>query len=153
MIGVAAAAAGLLLLTATGRAASTRTQETPGANYAWADACKDCHTAIYESWQKTKHARAISRLSGAEQQKECVNCHVTSGPGKIEKDGQFVNANIQCESCHGPAAAHAAEPEVRTGLVRKPKADVCEACHSAKSPHYRGFYYSAMIGLSHQVAK
>jgi hypothetical protein len=151
-IGLALAGTALLLAAATVRAA-TAAQEPPAAKYAWAEACKSCHQDIYDAWEKTKHARAISRLSHGDQEKECINCHVTGGPGKIEENGKFVNANIQCESCHGPGAAHVADPAVRTGLSRKPKQQVCDACHNSKSPHYRGFYYEGMLGFSHPVKK
>jgi RecJ-like exonuclease len=151
--GLALAGAALLLAAATGRAASAAPQDSPGAGFAWAEACRDCHAKIYDAWQKTKHARAISRLGTSEQEKECINCHVTGGPGKIEAGGKFVNANVQCESCHGAAAAHAADPAVRTGLTRKPKAAVCEACHNEKSPHFRGFHYAGMLDFSHPVTK
>lgn len=146
------AAAVVLSAGITGRA-YPRGQAAPGEGYAWADACKSCHADIYASWSRTKHARTITRLSGGDQQKDCIACHTTGKGGKIEKDGKFVNANVQCESCHGPAAAHVADPAVRTGLTRKPKVEVCTACHSDKSPHYRGFYYEGMLGFSHPVTK
>jgi hypothetical protein len=60
---------------------------------------------------------------------------------------------VQCEACHGPAAAHVADPAVRTGLVRKPKVETCTACHCDKSPHFRGFYYDGMLSFSHPVTK
>lgn len=153
-VAVVFAAATLVGLGVTGRgASSTAAQEQPGAGYAWSDACKSCHADIHAAWEKTKHAHAIVRLNSSEQQKECINCHVTGGPGKIEQDGKFVNANVQCESCHGAAAAHAADPTVRTGLARKPAQAVCERCHNDKSPHFRGFFYAGMLGFSHPVKK
>jgi predicted CXXCH cytochrome family protein len=131
-----------------------RAPQEPGAgDYAWAPACKTCHEQIYEAWSGTKHARALARLSDAEQERECVGCHVTGGKNKISKDGKTVNAGIQCESCHGAAAAHAADPAVRTGLVRKPGAELCTGCHNDRSPSFRGFFYDAMWPLSHRVAK
>ena len=151
-VAVALAAATLVGLGLAGRGApSAAAQEQP--KFAWADACKTCHQEIHAAWEKTKHAHAIVRLNSGEQQKECINCHVTGGPGKIEENGKFVNANVQCESCHGAAAAHAADPTVRTGLTRKPAAAVCERCHNEKSPHYRGFFYAGMLGFSHPVKK
>ena len=123
------------------------------ADYAWADSCKKCHEEIYEAWAHTKHARALDRLSGGDQQKECIGCHVTGPKSRVEQGGKVANAGIQCEGCHGPAKAHVADPAVRTGLARKPAEAVCVACHNDKSPHYRGFYYSAMIGFSHYIRK
>jgi hypothetical protein len=132
---------------------ATPRQAAPGDGYAWADACKSCHADIYEAWSRTKHSRAISRLNSGDQQKDCIGCHVTGADAKVEKDGKFVNGSVQCEACHGPAAAHAADPAVRTGLVRKAPREVCEKCHNSKSPHFRGFYYEGMLAFSHPVPK
>jgi hypothetical protein len=117
--------------------------------FAWAESCKSCHPDIYESWLKTKHAKALDRLSSAEQQQDCVVCHTTGGGGKIERDGKIVNKHVQCEACHGAAAAHAADPFNRDGLTRTPSAAVCEGCHNDKSPRFRGFHYAGMVKLSH----
>jgi hypothetical protein len=132
-------------------------QEQPAAKqapgYAWAEACKSCHADIYDSWSKTKHARTLDRLSTGEQQQNCITCHTTGGVGKLEIDGKFVNKGVQCEGCHGPAAAHVADPTTKTGLAKTPPAKVCEGCHNDKSPHYRGFVYQGMSRLSHAVPK
>ena len=137
----------------TSRAASApRAQEaSPGDKFAWAEACKSCHEEIYESWAKTKHARTIDRLSSSEQQQECVVCHTTGGIAKIEKDGKWVNRNVQCEACHGAGAAHAADPTNKVGLSKVPGARPCETCHNSKSPHFRGFVYQGMARLSHAI--
>jgi RecJ-like exonuclease len=135
---------------ASGAAFSPAPQtESPADRYAWADACKTCHADIHAAWQKTKHANAIDRLSTAEQLQGCVVCHTTGGTGKIEREGRFVNRGVQCEACHGAAAAHAADPTNRESLTRKPGAQVCEACHNDKSPSFRGFHYAGMVKLSH----
>ncbi len=147
---LALAAVALLSL---GISAHPRAQAAPAGGYAWAEACKSCHEAIYTSWSRTKHARTITRLSAENQTQDCIGCHTTGPGGKLEVDGKFVNANVQCESCHGPAAAHAADPAVRTGLVRKPAQEACTACHSDKSPHFRGFFYEGMLSFSHPVTK
>ena len=36
-------------------------------------------------------------------------------------------------------------------IVRKPSAELCERCHNAKSPHFRGFFYDAMLGFAHRT--
>ena len=98
--------------------------QTPApAGFAYADACKTCHTAIYDAWAKTKHARTINRLSAADQQKECIGCHTTGPGGRVEANGKFVNASVQCESCHGAASAHVAAmpghmPNCAAGLLQ-----------------------------------
>lgn len=146
-------ATAVVAVLAIGVSAHPRAQAPATQGFAWADACKSCHADIYTAWAKTKHARTINRLSAGDQQKDCIRCHTTGPGGKVEVEGKFVNANVQCESCHGAAAAHVADPAVRTGLTRKPKVEACTACHNDKSPHYRGFYYDGMLGFSHPVPK
>ncbi|HXW07614.1 MAG TPA: cytochrome c family protein [Vicinamibacterales bacterium] len=126
-------------------------QPAAPADYVWAPTCQKCHAEIYESWANTKHARALNRLSVVDQGRECIGCHVTGPKGRVEQDGKAVNAGVQCESCHGPGAAHAADPAVKTGLVRRPAEAVCTACHNDRSPSFRGFFFDAMWPLSHRL--
>lgn len=134
----------------TGALASHQGAAATAVGYSWADACKKCHEPVYEAWSRTKHASALNRLSGAEQETECVGCHVTGPKTRVVDGKKTLNGGIQCEACHGAAAAHVADPQVRTGLVRKPPASTCEECHSSKGPHFKGFWYDAMAGLSHR---
>ncbi len=56
-------------------------------------------------------------------QAECALCH--DDQVKIRSEGK--HAGIACESCHGPLANHAADPE-----VKPPKLEVtalCTGCH------------------------
>lgn len=131
--------------------AAVRAQEPAAApaGYAWADACRSCHQPIYEAWARTKHATALDRLSGSDQEKACVGCHVTGTNARVLDGHKVVNAGIQCEACHGAAAAHVADPSVLTGLVRTPPASTCVTCHSEKSPHFKGFWYDAMKSVVH----
>ena len=130
-----------------------RAQTTvPGQEaYAWADACKSCHDKEYDAWAKTKHATALDRLSGADQEKECIGCHVTGPKTRVSDGKKVLNRGVQCEACHGAAAAHVADPTVKTGLVKVPGEALCGGCHSDKGPHFKGFFYSAMINLSHKA--
>lgn len=118
--------------------------QSDAEGYAWAGACKDCHAEIHAWWEKSKHGRAFGRLHGENQNNACVNCHITGQAGKIEKGGKLLNAGVQCESCHGPSAAHVANPMDKPP-TRLPGPAVCEGCHNAKSPHYRGFVYQGML--------
>lgn len=133
-----------------GAGALAQNSPPDAANYAWAGSCRGCHEVVYDAWAKTKHASALSRLSGAEQATACVGCHVTGPKVRVLDGTKVLNGGIQCESCHGAATAHAADPAVRTGLKRVPSTELCEQCHSDKSPHFRGFFYSGMAGLSHK---
>ena len=58
--------------------------------------------------------------------KQCGSCHVT---GLNTETWGFTEIGVGCESCHGPAAAHAADPQ-----NVKPYAEVddqvCGSCHS-----------------------
>lgn len=127
---------------------SAQSAAPPG--YVWAAACKDCHKEIYASWENTKHARALNRLNKEEQQKDCIGCHATGAKALVEENGKPLNAGVQCESCHGPGAAHAADPKT---LPRKITESSCTVCHSERSPHYRGFYFQGMANLSHPLRK
>ncbi len=126
-------------------------------NYVWGAACKDCHAAQHTAWEKTKHSRAITRLSGGDREAGgmCIGCHVTpAGASLLEKN---VNADIQCEGCHGPGKAHieaAAGGAAKPGkIVRKPAESVCVQCHNTTSPHFKFFSYAAMVTLVHAVPK
>ena len=140
-----------LILAALGAMALAPGAQAPRtADYAWAESCRTCHGAVYEAWAKTKHAAALTRLSAAERETECVGCHLT-GPRTPVLDGTTVlNRGVQCEACHGAAKAHVTDPSVRAGLTRVPASELCETCHSEKSPRFKGFFYSGMAALSHK---
>lgn len=118
--------------------------------YAWAGACKECHAKEFTSWEQTKHAKTIVRLSTEERATACVRCHSTAGDALLEHD---VNANVQCERCHGAGKAHiaaaAGDSKKPGAIVAKPGESVCVGCHSDKSPHFKFFSYPALAPLVH----
>jgi hypothetical protein len=137
-------AAGVL---AAGAASARAADDGP---YAGAEKCAPCHQAIYHAWQGTKHAKALAKLDAAQRKTECIGCHVTGSPEMIAADGDKPHfPNVQCESCHGPGAAHAKDPAVRTGLTATPGEGSCTVCHNDRSPHFRGFVYAAMKTFVH----
>jgi predicted CXXCH cytochrome family protein len=139
----------LVVLALVGTAtASWAAEESP---YVGASSCGPCHQKIYQSWLRTKHAKAITKLGPVDKKGECITCHVTGTAAMIaaEKDHPSFE-NVQCEACHGPGRAHAATPTVK--LVKKPSESVCTDCHNKKSPHFRGFVYSAMTPFVHPGA-
>jgi hypothetical protein len=76
---------------------------------------------------------------------DCVGCHVT---GYGEPGGSTVTHNLDgglvgvgCESCHGPGAEHAKNPEVE--LVRYTPESTCLACHNDE--HSDLFDYDAYV--------
>ena len=122
--------------------------------YVGAEGCKSCHQDIYTSWLQTKHARALGRLTKEQKEGDCIRCHVTGTSEQIAREGASPgHPNVQCEACHGPGSLHAADATVRTGIRKVPTSSTCETCHNDKSPHFRGFVYSAMAGFSHAVKR
>ena len=131
-------------------AAQNASDASRAPGYAWAESCRTCHQEIYDAWARTKHATALDRLSPPNQEAECLGCHVT-GPKTRVMDGRTVlNRGVQCEACHGGAAAHAADLKV-TSVVKTPPEKVCTECHNEKSPKFKGFFYAGMAAFSHKV--
>jgi hypothetical protein len=77
----------------------------------------------------------------------CIECHGTYAETQVKTDGTIFNRNtiiygVDCERCHGPAAAHVAfhttHPEEKTAqsiintrhLSRQQRLDACALCHS-----------------------
>jgi hypothetical protein len=144
------------VMTLSGGLSAQVAEPTPADGFAWAAACKDCHSEIYEAWEKTKHARTINRLSSENREGDrCIGCHVTGVREPVMDGTTILNANVQCESCHGAGRAHVeaakAGNAAEARLVRKPAQASCETCHNDKSPHYRGFFYSALVNLVHRT--
>ncbi len=114
--------------------------------------CQRCHPAQVEFWRKTGHRLAYETLVRKEHQfdRKCLVCHVTlPGYGKkitrqqldllsiLPKDLQTVG----CESCHGPAAVHARDPEASS--PRLPDQQVCVQCHHGE--HSGAFNYAKKL--------
>ena len=152
MLGAMALVVGLVS-TATINGQESAPQGVEG--YVWDGACKECHEAIHESWNATKHATAINRLSADERKgTQCIGCHVTGPKEAVMVDSKMVNANVQCESCHGIGKAHVEAAKAGNAasarLTKRPAAALCQTCHNDKSPHYKGFYNNALVGLVHK---
>lgn len=64
--------------------------------------------------------------AGMEWRQACSGCHVT---GVEPTRGEFTEFGVGCEDCHGPAAAHIADPE-NVDLYVEADDQVCGACHS-----------------------
>jgi len=70
------------------------------------------------------------------------SCHTTGGVTR----GGFTDAkttpelaNVQCEECHGPGVAHAAEPKKGFGATGE---ETCRGCHT--EDYNPNFDYDAM---------
>lgn len=100
--------------------------------YVGAGACAGCHPQIVQEWSQSQHAHAMETLERESSKPNCVPCHVT-GYGQV---GGFIDmertphlAGVGCEACHGPGAAHLANPSRPYGRVSLPN---CTGCHTAE---------------------
>ena len=109
--------------------------EQPRVSFAGSDTCAGCHEDLVKGWKTTRHSKAFETLKKKSQEglPACQKCHVTG----FEKDGGFIDqeltpelAGVQCEVCHGAAAAHAANPENKKNLTPKPAEALCRECHT-----------------------
>lgn len=131
-------------------------QQITAADYTGADACKECHEKAFDTWNRTKHAKAFGKLQTGDRNKaECVGCHVTGTPEMVAAEGpKPSHPNVQCESCHGAGKRHIdAAKGGDAGNARTMTIDeaTCLRCHNEKSPHYKPFIYRAMVGLVHRT--
>ena len=115
---------------------------------AGSESCIQCHQADSEAWALSKHAHAGETLKakGFHVDAYCLQCHSTGfglpgGFASIKRTATL--AVIGCESCHGPSAAHAKEPTVRTPFAAF---DQCIRCHDQEnSPTFNRDTYWAKI--------
>jgi hypothetical protein len=63
----------------------------------------------------------------------CLDCH--TDVGEIRRAN--AHARVGCESCHGPLAAHAADPSI--GAMRPDPRATCAVCHVPDVAKPRGF--------------
>jgi hypothetical protein len=121
----------------------------PSPNYAGAQACIECHQNIHTEESLTRHADAFTDprfvAKGGQTNSACLPCHTVGyglPTGFVSKEDANTNprlAGVQCESCHGPAANHAAN---EFDFSVRPRAEiastVCGGCHNEAShrPHY-----------------
>lgn len=85
------------------------------AAYVGAEVCRGCHSGIHNEWSGTAHARALATLEriGNGSNPICLACHTVAyglADGYVSQRTTPHLANVQCESCHGPGAAHVADP-------------------------------------------
>ncbi len=105
------------------------------ARYVGSEACRGCHSAEYETWARSPHARAVESLAAkkAEEDPACLRCHTTA----FGQKGGFPEgasprehpdlARVGCESCHGPGGDHVPENAPRRGTILS-LSDKCDSC-------------------------
>ena len=118
---------------------------------------KSAHAKAYETL-KTKQAEEFAKKKGlkkpAAESPECLKCHVTGGGAATNVEAGFKKEEgVTCEACHGAASAfkmlHSKgdkEKSKAAGLILPSKTDakMCETCHNAESPTFKGFKMSEM---------
>ncbi len=110
-----------------------------GAGYVGSASCAPCHADPYAQWKKTPHARTSITLASREREfwPECLTCHSTgygAASGYAPASARRELAEVGCETCHGPGAAHTAAPRrdnIRND-VSPVTTEVCESCHDPK---------------------
>lgn len=109
--------------------------------------CRSCHEQEYVQWQNTPHASAYKTLLDRHRHfhPRCVGCHVVGygaadGFSLAKPDERL--ANVQCESCHGPGAAHIQSPST-TNIRRTVDEETCRKCHD--QAHTNEFDYAKRI--------
>jgi hypothetical protein len=113
--------------------------------YVGSEACNACHQQAYAWWRN--HAHGVAYLTLQQRNKEynldCVGCHVTGyeQPGGATVTHNLAGGlvNVGCESCHGPGAAHASNPEI--DVLRDTPESTCVTCHNEQ--HSDLFDYDA----------
>lgn len=113
--------------------------------YAGSESCGSCHQPAVVWWKTHPHGHAYGTLQ--KQNKEfnldCVGCHVTGyerpGGSTVTHNMDGALVNVGCESCHGPGAAHVANPAI--DLVLDPPESTCTPCHNDE--HSDQFDYGA----------
>jgi hypothetical protein len=123
--------------------------------YLGSGSCTACHADIVAEWSQTAHAHAWQTLRRAEKvqlgsvRNSCIPCHVTGygePGGFVDEETTPHLVDVGCESCHGPGAAHVAQPELEYGAVTLAN---CTTCHTPEmDPDFN--YYRDVQLVSHQ---
>jgi hypothetical protein len=116
---------------------------SPDPQYVGAATCRTCHRGAHTDWSETVHARALKSLEDIKQDRNsvCLPCHTVGygfATGFKDKATTPHLANVQCENCHGPGGAHAANPDdASVRPVVELSGMMCGGCHTdAHHPTY-----------------
>lgn len=123
--------------------------------YIGARACVACHKLQHLQWSRTSHARAWTTLWNEKRalDDDCWGCHVTAakqvgGPQKPQEIAGM--RDVQCEACHGPGRAHAAD-QAAASIVLDPGEAVCRQCHGNDQDEQRFDYETYLPPVKHGV--
>jgi hypothetical protein len=107
--------------------------------------CKECHTEIYEQWEKSHHARSLMGVQGGLMMTPLVLKGRT--PFSPDSPDQATLATFPCFKCHLPQAIVSADDafarDYAKALIAQDKARVgklritCIVCHNTKAIIHR----------------
>ena len=129
-----------------------------GRTFVGAAVCKGCHVETGQHWDGTEHAGALGTLTaiGMGTNANCLPCHVVGygqASGFVSATETPTLGGVQCENCHGPGSAHAANP-TEAAFSRAVTSDACGQCHQdVHHPTYEEWQTSAharSVADSHQ---
>jgi hypothetical protein len=118
--------------------------------------CAKCHEADQKAWTNSKHSHAFTTIAVKDFHVDpyCQSCHTTGYgmPGGFERLSTGAQRfGVGCENCHGPSAAHAADPKRRTTWTAS---DQCVRCHDHEnSPKFEYAGYWARIAHGKNAGK
>lgn len=100
-----------------------------------------------QRWNVAEKKWEADPEAGKDAATQCLGCHTT---GYNPATGEFVQAGIGCEMCHGPGSVHAAklgkEPLVKFAeLDARRQAMICGQCHSVG--HSKDGNYAFPVGF------
>ena len=128
---------------------------TKDAAFSGSEKCGSCHAEALAVWQNSAHSHALKTLEGTgdDRDPECAPCHVVgldNHQGFRSRAETPALAEVGCESCHGPGAAHSYKPTfVKMGKVGQTP---CLSCHTANtSPNFEFLTYWRKI--HHEMGK
>lgn len=112
----------------------------PSPQFAGSQTCMDCHAEVHNTAVKTAHAGAFGDVlflaQGGQTNGSCLPCHTVGfglPTGFVSQSETPHLAGVQCETCHGPAANHAANTDDPTAKPRvELAATVCGGCHNVQ---------------------
>jgi hypothetical protein len=121
-------------------AAASNAEMQHQKGYAPASACASCHAPAYAKWSGSGHMKGLGAFVSKtyEFETSCLECHATgfTNDASTSTAAKLLFGNIDCETCHGPGAAHALNPEKGYGMPAIP-ATICKKCHTAiTSPNF-----------------
>ncbi len=125
----------------------------PSPKYAGSEACVECHSPVLTTVMHTLHAQAFTNAEfladGGQTNSSCLTCHTVGFglPTGFISEAKTPNlAGAQCESCHGPAAYHAANPNDPTQVPRVEVAStMCGGCHSIRFDEWQTSAHNGAI--------